>query len=840
MRKTNKLLLISLFGALAISLVSCGKEPRQYVEDGLDYNKGDVVDYAHNGSVQLLLDYKNHDFFQDGIGEVTVNTYIDGDTTHFRNIYGDTETNLKARYYGIDTPESTGAVQPFGKQASNFTHARLENAAANGTIVISSPFSTADDGSAGKYDKPETDSTGGRYLSLIWINETVKHAPVETLVPLNLWIVQEGLAWAKNTSEVPSYADVFSKAQEQANRHMVKIWSDDPDPYFNYGEYEYVSLLDIKRETEKYFEDITYVNKYAGANVRFNGVVAGFSNHNLYVQQYFPNDDTNPEAGGEWAGINVFTGMHTISSDYTTIGTYLEVVGNASYSETFGFQISGTEGRWPASLNGGDTDCKVILTASENDGEYALNTFEYTSAELNQNLKDKKYENLFCRTKITNELLVERAYLNNDGDEMTLYFKDCDFNAYIPFSYSGNPDDAGDKWMLEDKFIGKTFIVSGVLAYHQTSSGRITYQLVICNNDDLICTTPKPGTVSAEPYTVAEMHDHTVNNDVLPQVTYYTLGLVSEVYANTQTTVQPTATEITVAQALDIISNYTDGQTSSQEYALRGKITKINTAYNATTKKISFTLYGAGKYISVYNAEMGTGVDGGAITVGGEVLIQGKLKKYVSNNDAVTPEVVNGKVLSHFAATTISFKMSESGKDIYIDSAVVPSSVYAGMKEEEQSAAIANYLSKVVAGSTVSLKGIPTMKNNEVHLTGVTLQAVYLHGQYIENPLTPAEAYELAGELAEGKYSDDIYYIKGIVEDITSPYDESTRRISFTISVSGESQSFLINGARMANGLDYNNIVIGAQVVVSARLENNATLGYTTRQNGCQVVIISL
>ena len=47
----------------------------------------------------------------------------------------------KIRFYGIDTPESTGNVEPYGKQASNFTKAKLEEADANGTIVISSQLS---------------------------------------------------------------------------------------------------------------------------------------------------------------------------------------------------------------------------------------------------------------------------------------------------------------------------------------------------------------------------------------------------------------------------------------------------------------------------------------------------------------------------------------------------------------------------------------------------------------------------------------------------------------------------------------------------------------------------
>ena len=53
--------------------------------------------------------------------EVTVKAFIDGDTTHF-NVQGwGTDNVFKARYAAVNTPESTGDVEPWGKKASNFT-----------------------------------------------------------------------------------------------------------------------------------------------------------------------------------------------------------------------------------------------------------------------------------------------------------------------------------------------------------------------------------------------------------------------------------------------------------------------------------------------------------------------------------------------------------------------------------------------------------------------------------------------------------------------------------------------------------------------------------------------
>lgn len=801
--------------------------------------KATMVDYAHNGSVKLLLDYKNHDFFKDGIGEVTVNTYIDGDTTHFKNIYGDTTTNLKSRYYGIDTPESTGAIQPYGKQASNFTHEKLANAAANGTIVVSSPFSTGEDGGKGRYGEPETDSTGGRYLSLVWINETVKHAPVESLVLLNLWIVQEGLSWAKNTSEVPAYSPVFSDAQQQASDLKLKMWSDEPDPDFNYGSYEYVSLLDIKRETEMFFEDPDYVNKYSGMNVRFNGVVSGYCNHNLYVQQYFPNDDSDPSKGGEWAGINIFVGMSAISPAYTTVGTYLEVVGNASNSDTFGFQISGTQGKWPASLNGDEDDCKVILSAEENDGEYALQTFEYeTVEELNEKIAAKNYENLFCRTKIKQELVVERVYVNNDGDEVTLYFKDCDFNAYIPFTYHGNPNDAGDVWMTADKFLGKTFEVSGVFAYHLTSSKRITFQIVCCGDTDLVCKTPAKGTVIAEPYSVSEAEENAAS--AIKDVTYYVNGKVGSVTPTEAKGTEPTAPVVSIESALQTISALPDAGQTDTEYALTGTITKIDQAWNDQYENMSFTLADNTGSISIYRAGVGTGLKGSDILLGGEVTVQGKLKKYVK--DAVTtPELIDGTILKFAAKSTVSFTMVENGNSISVVNAEVPPSVYGNKTGAEKEALITEYLAKVVSGSTVVIKGVPEIVDGVVTYKNTMLQAVYLHGQIDTDPLSVSEANDLASHLEVGVYTEAPYYITGEVSEIVSEYDAESRRMSFKIKAGDE--IFLISDARMGIGADgeqlnYEDVVVGKTVVVTARLLNDETKGATTYRNGCQVIVI--
>jgi endonuclease YncB( thermonuclease family) len=103
-------------------------------------SQGDAnwVDYTQSAAVRLSLDYKGRDFYKDGIGQVKLYQSIDGDTAHFIPLVTTTSRlNIKSRYYGIDTPESTGRIQPWGQPASDFNKKKLKEADANGTIVVS-------------------------------------------------------------------------------------------------------------------------------------------------------------------------------------------------------------------------------------------------------------------------------------------------------------------------------------------------------------------------------------------------------------------------------------------------------------------------------------------------------------------------------------------------------------------------------------------------------------------------------------------------------------------------------------------------------------------------------
>ena len=515
--KKNSKLLFAAFTLLtaALSITACGKTPSNSDEQpgssnnpatsqsggevsgdtsggGNSNSQGDAswIDYTTDGSVKLELDYVGKDFYVDGVGQFSLKTAIDGDTAHFTPKVDSTNTGtMKARFFGIDTPESTGKVQEWGKPASNFTKEKLLEADANGTIVVSS----AQDG----YGAPQPDSTGSRYVSLVWVNLTKKNAPKDELVLLNLWIVQEGLSWVKNVQSMPQYSDTFYAAQRQAEAYKLNMHSGEPDPYFNYGDYEDASLLDIKYELQKSMDDPNHVNEFDGKKIRFQGTVAGFINHILYIQDfvYYDNDDLSK--GGEYCGINVFVGMSDISSKYTKINTYLQICGLAQYTDNYGFQVTDTQGRFPVGSATSENDATIIYTPAQNEEtEHNLTVREYTLENLNKIAKATNpynLETLNCRTRLVDangdplKLKVSRAWISDSSSkEVTLYFEGAEFNCYIPFNYKGDPAKPTYRWVLEEDFVGKYFTLVGAYVYHKTTSGKITFQIIPNGSNDLV------------------------------------------------------------------------------------------------------------------------------------------------------------------------------------------------------------------------------------------------------------------------------------------------------------------------------------------------------------------
>ncbi len=261
----------------------------------------EVIDYASSVTLDMSSETLK--------AEVTVKTYVDGDTTHF---YVDESVDssgvLKARYIAINTPESTGKIEEYGKAASNFTKEKLSAAT---SIIIESDDSNWN-----------VDSTGGRYLVWVWY----KTAEDEDYRNLNIEILQNGLAIASSSAN-NIYGDTCMAAISQAKALKLNVQSGQPDPDFYYGEAVEMDLKELR----------TNIEDYNGIQVAFNGIVTKNSNSTAYVEAYDAETDM-------YYGMTVYYGYSLSGTGLgiLNVGNEVRIVGTVQYYETGGtWQVSG-------------------------------------------------------------------------------------------------------------------------------------------------------------------------------------------------------------------------------------------------------------------------------------------------------------------------------------------------------------------------------------------------------------------------------------------------------------------------------------------------------------------
>ena len=104
-------LLCAFLLVVPVLCAGCGESEK-------DNDKIELIDYVSSLTLDMTSNTKKQ--------EVEVKLYIDGDTTHFdpinptaedREQFDKTQGYIKARYIAIDTPESTGAIEEWGKKA---------------------------------------------------------------------------------------------------------------------------------------------------------------------------------------------------------------------------------------------------------------------------------------------------------------------------------------------------------------------------------------------------------------------------------------------------------------------------------------------------------------------------------------------------------------------------------------------------------------------------------------------------------------------------------------------------------------------------------------------------
>ena len=352
MKKLSRLLVLLLITAmLASCFVGCDNttppdEPQGGGQTGENGGNGGAPGDGtgdntggNTGEDELqFVDYAAQLKFNPNSGKkwtyATVKSYIDGDTTHFYVDHSVMEEGyVKARYLGINTPESTGIVEPWGKKASNYTKTQLQKAASipNGIIIESDTASW------------DIDSTGERCLLWVWYKTDVNGEYRN----LNIEILQQGLAFGSGTTS-NTYSEYTTNALYQANTLKLYVFNKkQKDPDFYYGDAINLTLKELKANQKK------YENKL----VRFEAVVAKKSGYTFYVEEYDAQNDM-------YYGMQVFAGNGCPIMDRFAIGNRVTLVGTLQYWENGGtYQLSNVQ--YDILFPDWEGGCQVLETGLE-------------------------------------------------------------------------------------------------------------------------------------------------------------------------------------------------------------------------------------------------------------------------------------------------------------------------------------------------------------------------------------------------------------------------------------------------------------------------------------------
>jgi endonuclease YncB( thermonuclease family) len=375
--------------------------------------------------------------------EVTVKSFVDGDTVHFHvPVSVMPDGILKARFLAINTPESTGKIEEYGKAASAFTREKLSAAV---SIIIESE--TAD---------WNPDSTGDRYLVWVWYKTTED----DTYRNLNVEILQNGLAIA-NSAAGNQYGTACMAAINQAKREKLNIYSGEPDPDFYYGDAVELTLKELR----------TNVESYRGMKVAFNGIVTTNSGtQGVYVEDYDAESDM-------YYGMYIYYG-HVLSAaglDILSVGNEVRIVGSVQYYEAGGtWQVSDLNYR----MMKPDDPGNIQKLSEGNSAAYRLiDALTFAEGTVSLMGTTYSYAELAMATSVeVKDLMVETVSTNNDPESssngaMTLTCRSGDVMITVR---TGIMLDENGQRITADAYLGKRIDVKGVVEFFDG-----TYQIKV-------------------------------------------------------------------------------------------------------------------------------------------------------------------------------------------------------------------------------------------------------------------------------------------------------------------------------------------------------------------------
>lgn len=356
-------------------------------------------------------------------------SHIDGDTSHFEVPYSVDSTGvIKARYLAVDTPESTGQIEEWGKAASRYTKEVLSNAY---SIIVES------DSENWNYDG------NGRYLLWIWYQSD----PGAAYRNLNIELLQNGLGASSSASE-GRYGELAVAAINQATKEKLYMFSGEKDPEFPYGEAAGITLRELR----------TNVAAYNGQKVAVEGIITYNSDYTAFIESYDAETDM-------WYGMQIFYGYNSQLIPVLEQGSYVRVVG--VLTEFYGtYQIS--------SLNYNrmkpDDPANTTQISKGNEVAFALTTpstfFGSKTVLVGEEEKTFGYHELAVSTSISMENLYVRDIYTTDNpssDDCGAMTMTCSAGGMTVSVRTVVLRDENGEILTEEDYLGKTINVKGIV-----------------------------------------------------------------------------------------------------------------------------------------------------------------------------------------------------------------------------------------------------------------------------------------------------------------------------------------------------------------------------------------
>jgi|688.fasta_scaffold31560_6 endonuclease YncB( thermonuclease family) len=433
----------------------------------------------YTDALKLNQPFSGKNFIEDGIGEVTLRSTTDGDTARF-NVGN---VNIAVRFLGINTPESTGKIQPWGNAASAFTANILTTA--NRIVLINDVDLFG-----------QKDSSGSRYLGFIWYQP----AAGGDFRLLNLEIVEQAFSESLlfNDSPLVPYFESFQAAGQYAQRTKARIYGFRNDPNFDYSDNVYdVSIRFVRKAFGSTIpledkegkvildenDESTLFTLTNSTKLRLQVVVVATIGSNAILRDVF-----NPDEQGDYASMFLFTQFSDLP--FRQPGDVIQLYAKAT---SFNNNVQLTDPImqtfhpfYPLTLltRPSNPNHETYLSQNGMSGEYL--PFDMRTTVINDREDFATYNGFFVQARI-----VVRARPTSPDDDLTgdvtlgdFFRKDANNNMTIYSYYAGTEvsfnlriDGRLFPYIRETNFaIGATYDISGYIAPYFDN-----YQLQIHN-----------------------------------------------------------------------------------------------------------------------------------------------------------------------------------------------------------------------------------------------------------------------------------------------------------------------------------------------------------------------